>query len=81
MLLPEIEKEAFALKPGQYTKPIVTGNGYSILKMEELKAAEKVKYDAIKEDIKAELLNQSVSQELPRLVAELRSKAKIETPK
>jgi len=81
MLQPELEKEIFALKPGQYTKPINTGNGYSILKLEELKSPEKVKYETAKEDIKANLINQAISQELPRLVAELRSKARFETPK
>lgn len=81
MLQPELEKEIFALKPGQYTKPINTGNGYSILKMEELKSPEKIKYETAKEDIKVNLINQAIAQELPKLTAELRSKAKFEAAK
>jgi parvulin-like peptidyl-prolyl isomerase len=57
MLQPEIEKEIFALKQGQYTKPLSTGNGYSILKLEELKSPEKVAFETAKEDIKVYLIN------------------------
>ena len=81
MLQPELEKEVFALQPGQYTKPIATGNGYSVLKLEELKSPEKVKYETAKEDIKTNLTNQAISQELPKLIAELRAKAKFEAAK
>jgi parvulin-like peptidyl-prolyl isomerase len=79
LLLPEIEKDVFALKPGQYTKPIVTGNGYSIFKMESFKPGEPAKLtDALKADLKTAMVNQAVTKALPELTAELRQKAKIE---
>lgn len=78
MLLPEIEKEIFALQPGQYTKPLATGNGFSIFRAEERRPGKEAEFAAIKEDIKAALLNQAVTQNLPVLAAELRQKAKIE---
>lgn len=78
MLLPEIEKEVFSLQPGQYTKPMATGNGFSIFKAEERKSGQPAAFDALKEDIKAAILNQAVTQNLPQLAAELRQKAKIE---
>jgi len=81
MLLPDIEKEIFALKAGQYTKPMATGAGYSIFKAEELRAAQPAAFDAIRENIKAALLNQAITRELPLLAAELRQKAKIEIAK
>ena len=80
-LQPELEKLVFALKPGQYTKPLATDNGYSIFKMEELKSPEKIKYETVKEDIKANLIDQAITQALVDLVTELRSKAKFEAPK
>jgi len=78
MLLPEIEKELFALKAGQYTKPLATGNGFSIFKAEELRSAQPAVFEAIKEELKTAMLNQAITQQLPLLAAELRQKAKIE---
>ena len=79
LLLPEIEKEIFALKPGQYTKAIATGNGYSLFKHETSKPGEPAKLDdALKADLKIALTNQAVTQKLPELVGELRKKANIE---
>ena len=82
LLLPEIEKAIFALKAGEYTRPMPTGNGYSLFKLEDLKPAEPVVFnDKLKADIKTALVNQAVTQKLPELVTELRAKAKIEITK
>lgn len=82
MLLPEIEKEVLALTPGQYTKAMQTGNGYSIFKLESSKPGEPAKLDdTLKADLKTALINQVVTQKLPELVAELRQKAKIDVLK
>jgi len=81
MLLPEIEKEIFALKAGQFSKVLPTGNGFSIFKVEELKPGVPAEYEKIKADIKTALLNQAITQQLPALAAELKQKAKIEIMK
>ncbi|HBB66886.1 MAG: hypothetical protein A2X28_03290 [Elusimicrobia bacterium GWA2_56_46] len=82
LLLPEIEKTVFSLKPGEYTKPMPTGNGFSIFKLESLKPGEPARLDtALKAELKAGMINQAVSQKLPELAAELRRKAKIEIVK
>ncbi|MCM2267302.1 MAG: peptidyl-prolyl cis-trans isomerase [Elusimicrobiales bacterium] len=81
MLLPEIEKEVFALAPGQYTKPMATGTGFSIFKAEERKPGQAAAFETVKEDVKTALLNQAITQNLPLLAGELRQKAKIEVMK
>jgi parvulin-like peptidyl-prolyl isomerase len=82
LLLPELEKEIYALQAGQYTKPLVTGNGFSIFKLEDMKPGEPaVLNDKLKADIKTALVNQAVTQKLPELIGELRAKAKIELAK
>lgn len=81
MLIPEIEKEIFALQPGQFTKALATGNGFSIFRAEERRPGKEADFAAVKNDIKAALLNQAVTQNLPVLAAELRQKAKIEIVK
>jgi len=79
MLQPELEKAIFALKPGQYTQPIATGNGFSLFKVESYKAGEPAKLtEALKTDIKTNLINQAVSIKTPELVGELRQKATIQ---
>jgi foldase protein PrsA len=79
MLIPEIEKEISALTPGQHTKPIPTGNGYSIFKLESSKPGESAKFtDTLRTELKTGIINQVVTQKLPELISELRQKAKIE---
>ena len=81
MLLPEIEKEIFALQVGQYTKPLPTGNGFSIFRTEEQKPGTEAAFEVIKGELKTAILNQVITQKLPELAAELRQKAKIEVIK
>lgn len=81
MLLPEIEKEIFALQVGQYTKPLPTGNGFSIFRTEEQKPGKEASFDVIKDELKTAILNQAITQKLPELAGELRQKAKIEVIK
>jgi parvulin-like peptidyl-prolyl isomerase len=81
MLLPEIEKEIFALKAGQFSKVLPTGNGFSIFKVEERKPGQDAAFDKVKDELKLALLNQAVTKALPELTAELRQKAKIEVVK
>ena len=78
-LLPEIAKEVFALKPGQYTNPIASGGGYSIFKVESLKPAEPAKLTPeIKASLKASIMNQAITEKLPEYTNELRKNAKID---
>ena len=81
MLLPEIEKEIFSLQAGQYTKPMVTGNGFSIFRAEERKEGKEASFETIKTDLKIGILNQAITQKLPELAGELKQKAKIEVVK
>ena len=78
MLLPEVEKEIFSLKPGQYSKVLATGNGFSIFMAEERKAAQEASFDKVKEELKAAILNQAITQSLPEITGQLRQRAKIE---
>lgn len=80
-LVPEIEKEVFSLKPGEFTKPIQTGAGFSILKVEDLRPSEPANFESIKENIKQAMITQMINQKLPELIAELRQKGKIEITK
>ena len=78
MLLPEVEKEIFSLKPGQYSKVMATGNGFSIFMAEERKEAQAASFDKLKDELKAAILNQAITLSLPEITGQLRQRAKIE---
>jgi len=77
-LLPEIEKEIFALQEKTYSTVIPTGNGFSIFYVESHRTPQPAVFEKVKDELKVAMLNQSLSQKLPEFAKELRLKAKIE---
>ncbi len=78
VLIPELEKEVFALTPGRYTGVIQTGAGFSIFKSEDYRPSAVPEFGTVKEELKALLLNQAVAQATRDLTARLRQSAKID---
>ena len=70
--LPEFEKEAYALKPGEYSKPFLSTVGYHIIYMKERKKLESF------EEKKAEIMQLLNSRGLKEMAAEHRIKRMIE---
>jgi parvulin-like peptidyl-prolyl isomerase len=78
MLSPEIQKEISPLKQGEFTKPIMIGDLYTILKVEEIRPDRILTLDEVKFNLKDNLLNQLINQKKIELINELRAKSKIE---
>jgi len=78
MLSPEIQKEISPLKQGEFTKPIMIGDLYTILKVEEIRPDRILTFDEVKFNLKDNLLNQLINQKKIELINELRAKSKIE---
>ncbi|MDQ7773649.1 MAG: peptidyl-prolyl cis-trans isomerase [Elusimicrobiales bacterium] len=78
VLIPELEKEVFALTPGKYTGVITTGTGFSIFKSEDYRPRSVPEFEAVREELKALILNQAVAQATRDLTARLRQSAKID---
>jgi parvulin-like peptidyl-prolyl isomerase len=73
-----LEKAAFSLDVGQTAGPILTENGYSIIRVTEKKAAEAPEYDRFKDDLTSFLGNVKFQKNLDAYVKKLRDGADIE---
>lgn len=75
-MVPEFSEAAFALKPGEVTKaPVKTQFGWHVIKVEERRKAEPPTFEESKEDLRAQLAEEAVTE----VLADLRKDAKVET--
>jgi foldase protein PrsA len=80
MLRPELEKAAFALRPGELAGPVRVTNGFMIFKAEEFKPAKPAVFAEISERLKQALLADKIGKAWPGYIQELRDRAKYEIP-
>jgi len=77
-LHPDLEKEVFQLEPGKLSGIIETIYGYHIVRVEEVKAAEQLDLEDVRDTIQKELTERNEKQIREDLVASLREQARIE---
>ena len=76
--VPEFEKAALALKPGEYTKgPVKTQFGYHIIKMEKVIPAKDQTFAEVKDNIMQNLDQQAKQSKFTAYLEDLKKKAKI----
>ncbi|MDR1122511.1 MAG: SurA N-terminal domain-containing protein [Endomicrobium sp.] len=81
-LLPVLDKTAFSMKVGDYTKePIKTDIGLFFLKIEEKYAKKDIIFNDVKNDITEILVHNRVSKAQNKYIDELKSKANIKINK
>jgi peptidyl-prolyl cis-trans isomerase C len=77
-MVPPFEKAAFSMKPGETSDIVETEFGYHIIKVTDKKEPGAMTFDEVKPRIEQHLKNEKMSQELPKYIEALKSKAKIE---
>ncbi len=78
-MVPEFEKAAFSLKPGQITtKPVKTQFGYHVIYVEDKKEASTKPFEEVKPYIEQRLKMERFKEVMQRSMQELKSKAKIQ---
>ncbi len=79
MLPKPLEDVAFKMHVGEDSDPVYTKFGWDILRLEEKRAAQKLRFDAVKNDLEQVLTQNAYADELTSYIKGLRKDAKIET--
>jgi peptidyl-prolyl cis-trans isomerase C len=77
-MVPEFDKAAFALKPGEISDVVTTQFGHHIIKMAEKKDATVVPFEQVKPQILQFVTNQKKQQRVDAFIQDARKRAKIE---
>lgn len=78
MLLPDIEKEVFSTPKNKYTRPLKTGNGFSIILVEDIRNEEIIPFENVKENIKNSITLSILNANKRKIIDDLKKLYKIE---
>jgi len=78
MLPAEVEAAAFKMQVGDNSQPVDSKFGWHILRLEEKRAAQKLRYEAVKDDLEQVLSQNAFAAELGAYIKDLHKDAKIQ---
>jgi parvulin-like peptidyl-prolyl isomerase len=77
-MVPEFERAAFALKPGEMSDVVKTQYGYHIIMVTERKDGEPKAFDLVKEQIRASLRNKGLQDQMQGHFDQLKKDADVQ---
>jgi parvulin-like peptidyl-prolyl isomerase len=77
-MVPEFERVAFALKPGELSQPVKTQYGWHIILLAEREDGERKPFDQVKEQIKTTLRNQQLQDSVQAKFESLKKAANVQ---
>ncbi|KPK00004.1 MAG: hypothetical protein AMK71_08820 [Nitrospira bacterium SG8_35_4] len=80
-MVPEFERAALSLKPGEVSPPVKTRFGYHIIKQTDIKMGDPASYEQSREAIQRELVNQKRKKHFDELIDKLKAESQISTNK
>jgi len=78
MLPPEVEAAAFKMQVGENSQPLESKFGWHILRLEEKRAAQKLRFEAVQADLEQVLSQNAFAAELGSYLKDLRKEAKVQ---
>ena len=78
VMLPEYEKVAFKLKPGEVSDPVRTDKGWHVIKVEEIRDASVKSYEQMKDVLREQLARTQLDRATQAYVQELRQAAVVD---
>lgn len=76
-MVPEFERAAFALKPGEISQPVKTQYGWHVIIVTERQDGERKPFDQVKEQIKATLRNKALQENVQGRMDALKKQANL----
>lgn len=76
-MVPEFERAAISLKPGEVSAPVQTRFGYHIIKLTDIKKGEKANFEQSKDAIRKQLLAEKRKKLFDAYVERLKAKSKV----
>lgn len=78
MMVPEFDKVAFALQPGEVSDPVRTRFGFHVIRVDERRAAEVAPFEDVRDQLRERLLRGQMEKYTAQYVQELKQKASVE---